>query len=81
MLGTNMSRAKSFLPVRLALTAVALFALHRGLTGVVKAALPCAGVGIAGTNDDAASVGPRQSFLADAHRSGADAVLREDASR
>ena len=40
-----------------------------------------AGIGVAGADDDSAHVVGRQPLLADAHRGGADAVLREDAGR
>ena len=40
-----------------------------------------AGVGVAGTDDDRAGVGPREPLAADLHRRGADAVLREHAGR
>ena len=48
---------------------------------IVQAALPGAGVGVAGADDHAAYVAGRQALLADAHRGGPDAVLREDARR
>ena len=47
--------------------------------GVVEAALPGAGVGVARADDDAARLGAGQALAADVHRGGADAVLREDA--
>ena len=47
--------------------------------GVVEAALPRAGVGVARADHDAARLGTGQALAADADRGGADAVLREDA--
>ena len=52
---------------------------HRA--GVGQALLAGAGVGVAGADDDAASIVGRQAFAADDDRGGTDAVLREDAGR